>query len=495
MPYELKRDGDKYYVVDDTGKKYSDDPLPRKSAIAQMRALYAAESKKEISEKPSVLSSILKWGQKAKRGLPKEDYAGKNESFPIDIPKDVADAARSIGRAGEDNYSTDELKKRIIAIAKRKGSKFEDQLPRAWQETDDKKELDASIFIEREKSGKYRWTLLSSNAFMDKDKEIVSTKALENDVDESDASGLYGPIRWWHVKNLDLGECDFRMVWSRTLIESGTFFDDAVAEAVKEASDILRVSIGFFHPKTEPVDGIFENIRTYERSILPAGREANALTKVAVKETSDMAKANLKEKLTGFAGLVGKDKAVEIIASVEGLEKEADDLALNWKEADEVTDEVVTEIVTDEVVDTEVKEVDEVTEVIGNLSLDKFSKMVAEIIAKELEPVRNAMTASKKEADDKVTEVTSLKENLAGYETKLAQQEKSHAEIVSGLNSEMTKLKERLNALEGEVPSAAKGYVASEANDNLIEKERAEKNMPHADPLLETLSLFTGQKP
>ena len=105
------------------------------------------------------------------------------------------------------------------------------------------------------------------------------------------------------------------------------------------------------------------------------------------------------------------------------------------------------------------------------------------------------MTASKKEADDKVTEVTSLKENLAGYETKLAQQEASHAEIVSGLNSEMTKLKERLNALEGEVPSAAKGYVASEANDNLIEKERAEKNMPHADPLLETLSLFTGQKP
>jgi hypothetical protein len=245
---------------------------------------------------------------------------------------------------------------------------------------------------------------------------------------------------------------------------------------------------------------VFENIRTYERSILPAGREANALTKVAVKETNDMAKANLKEKLAGFAGLVGKDKAVEIIASVEGLEKEADDLALNWKEADEVidevvTDEVVTEVVADDV-NTEAKETDEVvTEVIGNLSLDKFSKMVAEIIAKELEPVRNAMTASKKEADDKVTEVTSLKENLAGYETKLAQQEASHAEIVSGLNSEMTKLKERLSALEGEVPSAAKGYVASEANDNLIEKERAEQNMPHTDPLLDTLSFFTGQKP
>ncbi len=488
MPYELKRDGDQYYVVDDTGKKYSEKPLPRKSAIAQMRALYASESKKEAG-KPAGLFSILRWGQKAKAEIPAEDYAGKNKSFPIVIPKDVADAARSIGRAGEDNYSTDELKKRIIAIAKRKGSKFEDQLPKAWQETDDKKELDGTLFIEREKSGKYRWTLFSSNAFQDKDKEIVSTKALENDVDESDASGLYGPLRWWHVKNLNLGDCDFRMVTGRVLVESGTFFDDTVAEAVKEASDILRVSIGFFHPKSEPVNGVFETIRTYERSILPAGREANALTRVAVKETNDMAKANLKEKLAEFAGLVGKDKAVEIIASVEGLEKEADDLALNWKEAD-VTDEVITETT-----DTEDKETDVVDEVIGNMSLDKFSKMIAELIAKELEPVRNAMTASKKEADDKVVEVTSLKESLAGYESKLAQQEVSHAEIVSGLNSEMTKLKERLSALEGEVPSAAKGYVASEANDNVVAKERAEENTPHADPLLETLSLFTGKMP
>src|SRR5438270_119067 len=50
--------------------------------------------------------------------IPAADFAGKNKSFPIVEPKDVADAAASIGRAGEDNYSSDELKTRIIAIAK-----------------------------------------------------------------------------------------------------------------------------------------------------------------------------------------------------------------------------------------------------------------------------------------------------------------------------------------------------------------------------------------
>jgi hypothetical protein len=68
--------------------------------------------------------------------IPAADFAGKNRSFPIVSPKDVADAAASIGRAGSDNYSSDQLKRRIIAIAKRKGAAFTAQLPKAWQESE-----------------------------------------------------------------------------------------------------------------------------------------------------------------------------------------------------------------------------------------------------------------------------------------------------------------------------------------------------------------------
>jgi hypothetical protein len=65
--------------------------------------------------------------------IPAQDFAGKNRSFPIATPADVAAAAASIGRAGSDNYSTDELKRRIIAIAKRKGPTFVAQLPETWK--------------------------------------------------------------------------------------------------------------------------------------------------------------------------------------------------------------------------------------------------------------------------------------------------------------------------------------------------------------------------
>lgn len=62
-----------------------------------------------------------------------EDFAGRNRSFPIVTPADVDDAARSIGRAGADNFSSDELKANIIRIAKRKGDAFTAQLPEAWK--------------------------------------------------------------------------------------------------------------------------------------------------------------------------------------------------------------------------------------------------------------------------------------------------------------------------------------------------------------------------
>lgn len=49
------------------------------------------------------------------------DFAGKGKSFPILKAEDVRAALSSIGRAGEGNYSAEQLKANILRIAKRKG--------------------------------------------------------------------------------------------------------------------------------------------------------------------------------------------------------------------------------------------------------------------------------------------------------------------------------------------------------------------------------------
>jgi hypothetical protein len=65
--------------------------------------------------------------------IPAEDFAGKDRSFPIVTPGDVSDAASSIGRAGDKNFSSDKLKENIISIARRKGAKHVAELPKKWQ--------------------------------------------------------------------------------------------------------------------------------------------------------------------------------------------------------------------------------------------------------------------------------------------------------------------------------------------------------------------------
>lgn len=87
------------------------------------------------------------------RTIPKEerdeasasDFAGKNRSFPILKPEDVAAAAASLGRAGSDNYSTEQIKANIIRIAKRKGAAFVAKLPAAWKESEGSEEFAGDV--------------------------------------------------------------------------------------------------------------------------------------------------------------------------------------------------------------------------------------------------------------------------------------------------------------------------------------------------------------
>jgi hypothetical protein len=95
-------------------------------------------------ETDELLRTLDNYSEADRKKIPAEDFAGKNRSFPIVKPGDVQNAAISIGRAGSDNYSPDQLKRRIIAIAYRKGAAFVAQLPDSWKKKKDMK--NASVF-------------------------------------------------------------------------------------------------------------------------------------------------------------------------------------------------------------------------------------------------------------------------------------------------------------------------------------------------------------
>lgn len=193
-----------------------------------------------------------------------------------------------------------------------------------------------SFAVFKDKAGDYRWVAISSNAYRDRDGEIVSQKALEADVERADKTGEYGPIRFWHMPTVNLGKCDFNMMHNRHLIESGTFTSKEIGQAIAKAAPNLQLSIGFRHPKDEPDrDGVFHNIRRFERSLVPAGRAANPFTSLSVKESNMSTEA---EKLKALKALLNDDALMNsVLGQAETNEKQADGMGIAFKSNDDLS--------------------------------------------------------------------------------------------------------------------------------------------------------------
>lgn len=178
--------------------------------------------------------------------------------------------------------------------------------------------MTSTLEVFKQDNGQYTWLVISSNAYVDREGEIVSQAALEADAARMDATKEYGPLRWWHMgeidygapldwttaqagQGLEIGDCTFAAMHGRMLVEGGTFRSKEIGAKVAAIAPTLMVSRGFTHPMDEPKAGVYHNIRGVERSLLPAGREANSLTALAVTRGKPM--ASLKEKFDEFTKL------------------------------------------------------------------------------------------------------------------------------------------------------------------------------------------------
>lgn len=334
------------------------------------------------------------------------------------------------------------------------------------------KEHSSGLSVYKE-SGEWRWVLRSSTAYRDRDGEIVSIKALQDDCDRADSDGNYGPLRWWHVPGLDIGDCDFNMVYGKTLVESGTFRSPEIAHAVAKEAKRLHVSIGFNHPRNQPDEnGVFSKIKRFERSLLPMGRASNPFTAVPAvrKEHEDM--ASVQEKIKAFAALIKDDSVVEsILKSVEASEKSADAAGAEFKEADEAEKAKKVEVEVEDEGDEEMGMEDETEEekgfedegpFVGDLTPDEFGSLMATALSKTVDPIMQSI--KELQGEQEATKEARTKE-------------------VDVLSRKIVALEKRLKELEGGTPKAAKGYVASEADDNLVDENHRLKNAaPTADP-------------
>lgn len=331
-----------------------------------------------------------------------------------------------------------------------------------------------------------RWVAISSNNYEDKDREIVSKKALEADVARTTADGLYGPLRWWHVgepdplnlkapwgRGVDLGVCDFAAMDGPFLVESGTFADDTIGEMIAAKAPQLALSIGFFHPRGEPdSDGVFHHIRRFERSLAPAGKVSNPLTALYVPGATEMPMQE--QQLKALADLLGDMPAEKVEALISGFTTQATTKAeaagLRYKaEEPDPTEAMIAKIEAEIAAlkaEVEVEEEEDdggaeaEEEYSGDMPLSAFKEMLKAVMSEVLAPhvaEMKALNARMGMADKMSGMMDEMKAMFGGA---VAQKDAQRAARIAELEQQIAGLKaERTEDL----PRALKSAADSEA--------------------------------
>jgi hypothetical protein len=443
----------------------------------------AAERRKKVearrrSKQPAQTTKAERFGGKKRSDLAESDFAGPNRTYPIMSAKDVQDAARLIGHAADPAA----VKKKIIAIAKRKGF----PIPDAWK-------TEKAFTVFKDASGKQRWILRTSTAFRDRDGEVITTKAQEDDAARMTATGQYGPLRYWHIgqpdpfdpvapwgPGCDLGTCDYSTVIGRTRIESGTFYDAAIGNAIARSADDYEGSPGFFHALDQPDAGAhYTQVRGFERSLVPTkhARASNLFTGLAVgRSTKSMDQETYNKRVAAFLqDMAGKGVAPEVAAGViaqqQANEKDADDQQIAYKSEDvappgppeELTINgvvyalkaappppppaetvVETQAAGDEASEdpamegTPEDQAQDEGDYLGDMNIADFEAMLASALSTALAPLVKGIDIAGKMSGH----MDELKSMMGGYATKS-----------EGVQAEITALKARLAELEGSQPA------------------------------------------
>ncbi len=191
----------------------------------------------------------------------------------------------------------------------------------------------------------YRFTLITSSAFEDRDGEIISEKALERDCDEMELTGDYGELLWWHCDGtqhaqdkearpyIPLGKVDISLVSDKLNFESGLYYDNSIGQMFEEKAADFGASKSFYHLEDEPKDGVYNFIRTKERSILPRTKEANLLTRLFGQKEKEM--ADNKERIAALQEKLGKEKTDELLAKGKAMTEQAEKFLKSKEKAEE----------------------------------------------------------------------------------------------------------------------------------------------------------------
>lgn len=188
--------------------------------------------------------------------------------------------------------------------------------------------------IHKQKDGRYRFLTRVSNNFKDRDQEIFAASAHKDFVEWVDENKVFPELWLWHTKGTRWGQVDVVDYADGFLVESGLIDADKehIIERLKDRK--IGVSHGFF-PLAKK-GGVYYKYRQFEVSVLDADYAANPWTDFSVVETgmNDTKKKFLED--AGTPPELIKTYEADTSAMAETLKT----LGIEFKEADTIAGDV-----------------------------------------------------------------------------------------------------------------------------------------------------------
>lgn len=190
-------------------------------------------------------------------------------------------------------------------------------------------------------TGVWRWISVTTNKYKDREREIFSDASHKDYVAFVDREKAYPQLWLWHVPGSRIGVADFTDYADGFVVHSGTFDDDDIAQGFAEGGcEGLAVSHGFKYHDGDQEDGVYGWYRTFEVSVLPAEKAANAWTQFQTESSDKEVKMGLSDEKRAFlVGRIGEEATKGIEDNLGSMAKTLEEHGIEFKELVETTEE------------------------------------------------------------------------------------------------------------------------------------------------------------
>lgn len=264
---------------------------------------------------------------------------------------DAAHVRNALARFNQTHFESSDAKRKarakILAAAKRFGV----EVSKSWGDFltdfllpsgvagdyDPTVHDEGGLLVVKQSDGRLRWFARYSNAWEDRDKEIVTEASHREYIDWVYANKAFPELWLWHTKGTRFGEADW-LDFSSGFAHASGLVDKGKEHVAYRLAELLKAKdLGVSHGFVASQNGKYiERYRTFEITVLPIQRAAvwttdfNLVGLLVDKENS---MAFTEERRKYLVDVLGEDAVKSLEEGTDTMAKQLKELGVEYKEA------------------------------------------------------------------------------------------------------------------------------------------------------------------